>query len=139
MKTITIDPRITDTCFELGDWPLSRVFLKNNAHYSWFILVPRHDFVQEIVELSPSCRHQLIDEISSLSSIIKAYFKPDKLNVGTLGNIVPQLHIHVIGRFTHDPLWPHAIWQSAQTSVPYTQQALDALFHFLEQEHGLKP
>jgi len=129
--TFKIDPRITDTCIELGDWPLSRVFLKNNANYPWFILVPRKKNIQEIDELSQQCRHELIDEISTLSSLVKSYFKPDKLNIGALGNIVPQLHIHVIGRFTQDSLWPHSVWQSAQTSVPYTEDELKPLLDFL--------
>lgn len=108
--TIAIDPRITSTCFELTDWPLCRVFLKNNASYPWFILVPKVNGIRDINELTSSLQHTLIDEISRLSSIINTQFKPDKLNVGALGNIVSQLHIHVIARFTHDALWPHSVW-----------------------------
>lgn len=129
--TFAIDSRITSTCFELTNWPLSRVFLKNNAHYPWFILVPRQDNIQEINQLSQSLQHTLIEEVSHLSSIVKTHFKPDKLNVGTLGNIVSQLHIHVIARFTHDNLWPHGVWQNDLTNTPYDKLDLDPLLEQL--------
>lgn len=126
-----IDHRISSTCFELAEWPLSRVYLKNNANYPWFILVPRQENITNINQLSSQLRHVLVDEISELSSIVSAYFKPDKLNVGALGNLVPQLHIHVIARFAHDELWPHGVWQSAQTTKPYEKYELDTLLdHF---------
>ena len=125
--TFYIDPRITSTCFELGDWPLSRVFLKDNANYPWFILVPRQENAQEIDQLPVELQHTLIEEISTLSCGVKQQFKPDKLNVGTLGNIVPQLHIHVIARFTHDDLWPQGVWQDLQETRPYEIAGLDGL------------
>lgn len=123
----SIDSRIASTCFELGDWPLCRVFLKNNANYPWFILVPRQAHVQEIDELPQALQHTLIEEISRLSQLVKQQFKPNKLNIGTLGNIVPQLHIHVIARFTHDLLWPHGIWQEQQETKPYEADELNRL------------
>ena len=129
-----IDNRISCTCFELGDWPLSRVFLKNNANYPWFILVPRQENITDICQLPSALRHVLIDEISELSSIVSAYFKPDKLNVGALGNMVPQLHLHVIARFTHDELWPHGVWQQAQTTTPYTKEKLDELLMYFRRQ-----
>lgn len=125
--TFSIDPRITSTCFELGDWPLCRIFLKDNANYPWFILVPRHENAQEIHQLPVELQYALIKEISSLSRVIQQQFKPDKLNVGALGNIVPQLHIHIIARFTHDDLWPQGIWQDLQQTRPYETLDLECL------------
>lgn len=125
--TFVVDDRISSTCFELGDWPLSRILLKNNADYPWLILVPRIENVQEIDQLAQQSRHLLINEISQLSSIVRTCFKPDKLNVGALGNMVPQLHIHVVARFTHDKLWPHGIWQAAQTTSSYAEDSLNPL------------
>ena len=122
-----VDDSIVSSCFELGDWPLSRVFLKNNADYPWLILVPRLNNIEEIDQLSQQSRYLLINEISQLSALARAYFKPDKLNVAALGNIVPQLHIHIIARFTHDKLWPHSIWQSAQTTTAYSENSLTPL------------
>ena len=124
--TFIVDPRISSTCFILDDWPVSRVFLKNNANSPWLILVPRHMNVRDIDELPQTVQHMLMHEITALSSLVKTYFKPDKLNVGTLGNIVSQLHIHVVARFTTDALWPHGIWQAAQTTIPYQQLMIHA-------------
>ena len=125
--TFLIDDRILSTCSEVTDGPLSRVFLKNNANYPWFILVPRQKNIQDIDQLSAQSRHLFMEEISALSSIVKLYFKPDKLNVGSLGNIVPQLHVHVIARFKYDELWPHGVWQSALTTSPYDEHTLKRL------------
>jgi len=128
-----IDHRIASTCFELGDWPLSRVFLKNDANYPWLILVPRQENTQEIHQLSPSFGHLLMDEIQALSSIVNLYFKPDKLNVGALGNIVPQLHVHVIARFQSDPMWPHGVWQVNDLPVlAYEKNSLATLLSDLQ-------
>ena len=128
-----IDERIHQTCFTLGEWPLSRVLLKNNADYPWLILIPRIDNVQEIEQLPQASRYALIDEISALSAIANAYFKPDKLNVGALGNIVSQLHIHIIARFNDDKLWPHGIWQAAQTTTEYCVSQLNPMLADLRQ------
>lgn len=133
--TFIIDERITSTCFKIADWSLSSVFLKNNANYPWFILVPRLDNLQEVDQLPTALQHTLIEEISTLSRLVKNEFKPDKLNVGTLGNIVSQLHIHVIARFTQDALWPHGVWQEAQETRTYEPEALDALLRKLRNHH----
>ena len=114
-----LDPQLASSCFELCDWPLSRVLLKNNAKYPWFILVPRQPELREIDQLTMAMRHQLMDEMSQLASLMKNYFKPDKLNIGSLGNIVTQFHMHVIGRFRHDDCWPHGVWQAEMSSMPY--------------------
>ena len=129
----SIDPRIASSCVHLCDWSLSSVFLKNNAHYPWLILVPRHENLQAMDQLPKLLQHQLMDEISALSTVVRAHFKPDSLNVGALGNIVPQLHIHVVARFSHDALWPHSVWQAAQISTPYTENAMTELTTRLRQ------
>ncbi|STX29671.1 diadenosine tetraphosphate (Ap4A) hydrolase-like HIT family hydrolase [Legionella beliardensis] len=121
--SFTINNQILSSCFELGDGPVSKILLKNNADYPWLILVPRVENIQEIDQLPTKIRYLLIDEMSSLSNLMRVYFKPHKLNIGALGNIVSQLHIHIIGRFTHDKLWPHAVWQAAE-ATPYHEQSL---------------
>jgi len=129
-----VDSRIVTSGFALCDWPLSRVFLKNNSEYPWLILVPRIPDLQEIDQLSSAHRHQLMDEMSTLSSIVKTYFKPDKLNIGALGNIVSQLHVHVVARTTEDGLWPYGIWQMSQKETPYLKPYIDSLVHDLQVE-----
>jgi len=115
-----VDNRIHSSSFLLGRWALSDVYLKNDASFPWFILVPREVNVQEIYQLSVAQRHVLMDEIATLSVIVEDYFKPEKLNIGALGNIVSQLHIHVVGRFKTDKAWPQGIWQPDLTVVPYS-------------------
>lgn len=114
-----LDSRLEETTFRLVDWPLSRVLLKNHADYPWLILVPRREGVVEMTELTTAESVQFIKEVSGASRVLQAYFKPDKLNLGALGNVVPQLHFHVVGRFTSDPLWPQGIWQASMTDKKY--------------------
>ena len=114
-----LDQRLQQSTFELLDWPLCKLLLKNNADYPWFILVPQKPNLMEIAECSKADRYQLMDEIHELSVVVKELFKPHKINIGSLGNIVSQLHIHVVARFETDPLWPQGIWQHAAQDTPY--------------------
>lgn len=120
-----IDERIQSTCFTLGDWPLSRVLLKNEKNYPWLILVPRKVGIQEIFQLESDERFILMEEIHQLSLVVHRYFKTDKLNIGALGNIVSQLHIHVVGRNKNDILWPQGIWQASFDASAYEKNILD--------------
>jgi diadenosine tetraphosphate (Ap4A) HIT family hydrolase len=122
-----LDHRIELSTVVLGDWPLSRVLFKNERSYPWFLLVPRKEQVQELFELTHEARQVLMEEINGLSQFVKAYFKSDKLNIGMLGNRVSQLHIHVVGRSSKDPLWPQGIWQDAMVANPYDESELCTL------------
>lgn len=132
-----VDNRIQANNFFLGDWPLSCVYLKNEAHFPWMILVPRQLNVQEIHELSVGNREQLMRELSALSMLIQDVFSPDKLNVGALGNIVPQLHLHVVARYKNDLLWPHGVWQPHVETLPYPDARLIELLPILKQKISL--
>ena len=121
MPKFQLHEQLSSSSIQLIDWPLSRVLLKNNANYPWCILVPRQDNITEITELSKLDRYQLADEVHHLSVIMQDLFKPNKINIGALGNIVAQLHIHVVARFRHDQLWPQGIWQSAMEETPYVE------------------
>lgn len=132
--TFEIDNRLIADSFSLGDWPLSHVLLKNNAHFPWLILVPRIENVQEIEQLAKQSQHILMDEISQLSTIVRTYFNADKLNIGALGNIVNQLHVHVVGRSIKDPLWPHGIWQKEQPVKSYPEDVLKHLVTDLQNQ-----
>ena len=122
-----IDPRILASSFKLADWPLCSLLLKNNAEFPWLILVPRVEQLVEIDDLPQQLRYQLIDEIAELSSIVRSYFKPDKINVAYLGNMVSQFHVHIVARFAKDKLWPHGIWQASQANSPYQEPFLSSL------------
>jgi len=123
MDEFKLDKRLQSSCFEIVDWPLSKVLLKNNAHYPWLILVPRHNHLTEITQLSKEERYQLMDETHQLSSIMEEIFEPDKMNIAALGNMVAQFHLHVVGRFKTDPLWPQGVWQASIDEKPYAESA----------------
>lgn len=108
--TFALHPRLTaDTAF-VTDWPLSRVLLMNDARYAWIVLVPRVRSVTQVHELTPADRGLLIEEIARASAALKKATGATKINVGALGNIVPQLHVHVVARSPGDPAWPGPVW-----------------------------
>ncbi|KTC85979.1 MULTISPECIES: HIT domain-containing protein [Legionella] len=129
----TTDNRIETSSVWLTDWKLSRVYFKNEAHFPWVILVPREENIQEIYQLSPTQRQILTEEIAEISKIMQEYFQPEKLNVGALGNIVSQLHVHVVARFKQDIAWPHSIWQPNLPASPYRKEVLTELVNALKE------
>ena len=95
---------------DIGDLPLCRVLVIKDAHYPWLLLVPRRAGAVEIIDLDEVAQAQLMTEISRVSRALKDITKCDKLNVAALGNLVPQLHVHVIARRTNDAAWPRPVW-----------------------------
>jgi diadenosine tetraphosphate (Ap4A) HIT family hydrolase len=119
-----LHPRLAaDTSF-IADWPLCRVLLMNDARYFWLVLVPRQDGLTEITEMTPEGRAQLMEETARAGAILKQAGVA-KLNIGALGNMVPPLHMHVVGRNPGDPAWPGPVWGHSP-AVPYDAAALDA-------------
>lgn len=110
MSDFILHPQLAKDTLPVADWPVCRVLRMNDATYPWLILVPRRANCREISELPSSDRHRLIDEISRASEALQRDCRPEKINVAALGNVVPQLHIHVIARFTTDPAWPKPVW-----------------------------
>ncbi len=105
-----LDPRLSAGGAPVADWPLCRVLLKDDARFPWLLLVPRRPGAVELTDLAPADQAALWGEILRASRLVRAVARPDKLNVATLGNVVPQLHVHVIGRFARDPAWPDPVW-----------------------------
>jgi diadenosine tetraphosphate (Ap4A) HIT family hydrolase len=95
---------------DIGDLPLSRVLVIKDAHYPWLLLVPRRDKAVEIIDLAEVEQAQLMTEISRVARALKEITKCDKLNIAALGNMVPQLHVHIIARRTGDVAWPRPVW-----------------------------
>lgn len=122
----TLAPELERDCIELADWPLCKVLLMNDSQYPWFILVPRKEGLKEIIDLSEHEQVTLTQESAKLSCMLKTVFKPHKLNVAALGNMVPQLHIHHIARFEDDPAWPKPVW-GVNPSVPYTDEQIEKI------------
>jgi diadenosine tetraphosphate (Ap4A) HIT family hydrolase len=120
-----LHPRIVaDTAFVM-DWPLCRVLLMNDSTYPWLVLVPRQPGIVEITDLSPEDQLALMGEITQASTRLRGLTAPHRINIAALGNMVAQLHVHVIARFTHDPAWPKPVWGAVPT-VPYAPDALEA-------------
>ena len=110
MTSFSLDTQLENDSFFVRDLTLSQVRLNNQQAIPWLILVPRRFNIREIYELNNSDAAQLMNEISLVSRALIDLYSPDKINIGALGNLVPQLHIHVIGRFTKDEAWPSAVW-----------------------------
>ncbi|MGE0239873.1 MAG: HIT domain-containing protein [Parvibaculaceae bacterium] len=108
----------------LTDWPLCQVRLMDDARFPWLILVPRRPGLEEWTELGPEDSARLAQEIGKAGQALAQMFRPTKLNVGALGNIVRQMHVHVVARFDTDAAWPGPVWgQGAR--VPYNSAARD--------------
>lgn len=105
-----LHPRLAQDSAVIGEFDLSLLLLSRDAHYPWCILVPKREKVFEIHHLSEEEQLQLMRESCQLSEVMTSIFDADKMNVAALGNVVRQLHIHHIARFTGDPAWPQPIW-----------------------------
>ena len=124
--SFTLHPTLTRDTVEVTRLPLCRVLLMKDSRFPWLILVPERDGVREIHDLPPVDRAALIEEIAQASQILQRLFRPDKLNIGALGNIVPQLHVHIVARTTGDPAWPGPVWGSGP-AVQYEAAELEEL------------
>lgn len=102
-----IDPKLESSSTYVTDLKLCQVRLHSNAAFPWLVLIPKHNVV-EIIDLNADDQRLLIEDIAKASSVLRQLFAPDKLNVLSLGNIVSQLHLHVIARYKTDPAWPQS-------------------------------
>lgn len=123
MNTWHLHPQLADDTHPVAQWHLSDLRLMDDANHPWLILVPRVEGASELIDLTESQQAELTREIATASRALKAVFKPHKLNVAALGNVVPQLHVHVIARFEHDIAWPRPVWGMA-SAKPYSPEAL---------------
>ena len=112
----------------LADWPLCQLRLINDSNYPWFILVPRRANIRDVIDLSDEEQAQLWQESAKLSRLLRQKFRAEKLNLAALGNMVPQLHLHHVARFSSDAAWPSPIWGKV-AAIPYTEQQLVVLLN----------
>jgi len=135
--SFALDERLERETFVVGDMALSRVLLMNDARWPWLILVPRRDGLVELADLDPGDRAQLIEEAARASRFLKAHARADKINVGALGNIVRQFHLHVVARAVGDPAWPGPVWGQG-AARPYAEADVQALVAAARRSLGLK-
>ncbi len=117
-----LHPRLAADGIKLGELPLCTVLLNNDSRFPWCILVPRLTGLRDLHEVPPSQRDALFAEIERVSVALQEIGRADKMNVAALGNMVPQLHVHVIARRTTDAAWPNPVW-SAPGATPYADPA----------------
>jgi diadenosine tetraphosphate (Ap4A) HIT family hydrolase len=109
----SLHPQLEQDTEAVGDLPLSRLLVNNDANYPWLLLVPRRPGAREIIDLDEKDQSQLMIEIARTSRALKDVTACHKLNVAAIGNVVPQLHIHIIARERDDPAWPKPVWGMA--------------------------
>jgi diadenosine tetraphosphate (Ap4A) HIT family hydrolase len=105
-----LHPQLEQDTKTIGDLVLSRLLVSNDANYPWLLLVPRRPGASEIIDLDVADQRQLMAEIAMVSQALKAVTLCDKLNVAAIGNMVPQLHVHMVARRRDDPAWPKPVW-----------------------------
>jgi len=137
-----LDTRLQEDTWLIGDFPLCRLLLSNDSNYPWFILVPRREGISELFQLDDVDQPLMWAETTALAGVLKELFTADKMNVATLGNVVSQLHMHVIARYASDAAWPGPVW-GKHPAKPYSEAdvqvirdklkaVLDADFTFVE-------
>jgi len=109
----SLHPQLEQDTEPVGDLPLSRLLVNNDANYPWLLLVPRQAGIREITDLDDKDQSQLMIEIAHTSRALKDVTACHKLNVAAIGNMVPQLHIHIVARQRDDPAWPKPVWGAA--------------------------
>ncbi len=110
MNNFSVDPELEKNSFHIADLELSKLYVKNDKENPWFVLVPRKSSAVELMDLTHEEQCVLMEEVTIVSCFLKDYYKPNKINIGALGNIVKQLHIHVLARYEDDRAWPQALW-----------------------------
>jgi diadenosine tetraphosphate (Ap4A) HIT family hydrolase len=134
----SLHPQLENDTAPVGDLALCRLLAINDADYPWLVLVPRRAGAVEIIDLSAADAARLIEEIALASRVLKAITGCDKLNIAAIGNVVPQLHIHIIARWHTDPLWPKPVWGHM---TPRAGEAAEfaTFVATVQDDFGLKP
>ena len=121
-----LDTRLAEATSEIGDLNLCRVLLMNDRAVPWLLLVPMREKISEMYQLNKKERGFLIEEINLATEVMERLYHPHKLNVGMLGNLVNQMHVHVICRFEQDRAWPNSIWNTTPIQ-PYSEDEMKSM------------
>ncbi|MCP5405233.1 MAG: HIT family protein [Pseudomonadaceae bacterium] len=120
----TLHPQLAADTIEVGDLPICKVLLnKQYSQFPWLILVPKRTGCRDLTDVPPADYLPMMDEVREVHDRLKAFCSADKMNLGALGNMVPQLHIHIIARFKTDPAWPAPVWGTP--AQPYADGGAD--------------
>lgn len=127
-----LDSRLHNDTFFVCDLTLCRVLLMNDKQFPWLILVPMRNNIAEIIDLPEQEQQTLLAESAKVSKVLQQVFSPYKLNIGALGNVVRQLHVHHVARFENDVAWPKPVWGN-QAPVAYDNAEASAILSTLKQ------
>ncbi|BCG65978.1 MAG: hypothetical protein methR_P3850 [Methyloprofundus sp.] len=127
----SLHPQLQKDCIDLGSLTLCQVLLMNDSQFPWLILVPKRANISEIYQLSAADQQQLMRESSHIAAQLNTLFHADKINIAALGNMVPQLHIHHVVRYTTDKAWPAPIWGEFDATA-YTDKELKVMHSKLQ-------
>ena len=123
-NNFTLHPKLAEDCEQVTNLDLCKVLLMNDRRFPWLILVPQRANLRDFHEIAPDDRGALFNEIERCSQLLANLPDITKINVAALGNQVPQLHVHVIGRSIHDAAWPGPVW-GVGTTEPYSSEELN--------------
>ena len=129
-----LDARLVNDTFEVCEYLDCKILVMNNSTVPWFIIVP-FTAKTEWYELDDSVQYNINKITNKLSKFLKDEYKADKLNVATIGNVVKQMHIHVVGRFESDPAWPAPVWGNLEARVysdKMKSELIDLVSNFLK-------
>jgi len=136
MTTFELDPRLAADTESVGMLGLCRVLLMRDARYPWLILIPAQPDLVEISDLSAADQSRLMAEIAAAGDALAGLYQPEKINTGALGNIVRQLHVHIVARNTGDPAWPGPVWGHS-AAVAYDETTLQRRLREIKDALGL--
>ena len=129
----SLHPQLANDTTGIGDLPLARALLMNDASYPWLVLVPRQADIVEIIDLDDDQQMQLMSEITLLARVLRDVTGCHKLNIAAIGNVVPQLHVHIVARRRDDAAWPRPVWGAAPARA-YEPQERDRLIAAIRRE-----
>lgn len=136
MMPFELNEQLANECAQVGELSLCRVLLMNDCRFPWAILVPRRAGLVELTDLPPADRARLIEETAEVAAALKKLSGAEKMNIGALGNVVRQLHVHVVGRTVGDDAWPRPVW-GAGVRIPYTDGAAESCARELKRALGI--
>lgn len=127
----TLHPQLKKDTFFVGSLKIANILLMNDSRYPWLILVPRINDVCDITDLTAEQRAEFNEEINHVAAAMKRHYQPERLNIAMLGNVVPQLHCHIIARFKEDFAWAKPVWGIGE-AIAYTNEQEETLISLLQ-------
>lgn len=119
-----LDTRLANDCVVIAESSISQLLLMNKAEIPWFIIVPKTKET-EFIALDTDLQHQLLEQINDVGNLLKSEFQAEKLNIATIGNIVTQMHIHIVGRCSSDFCWPNVVWGQQSSGESYSNERIN--------------